>query len=69
MRDRQVLQDEIFCLYDQMMQQKQNERRYSDMEEGHSDDLEQETQQENEQQPNEISEYNFDEKDVKQKSD
>lgn len=64
LRDRQLLQDEIFCLYNQMMQQTQNERRYSDMEEGHSDDLEVEEQEEEQEEEDKISE-----KEVKQKSD
>lgn len=36
-RDRQVLQDEMFLLCDQLMQER-TERRYSDMEEGNSDE-------------------------------
>ena len=36
-RDRQILQGELLSLYDQLMQER-NERRYSDMEEGNSED-------------------------------
>lgn len=57
-RDRQLLQNEILSMYEQLMQER-SQRRYSDMEEGNSDDLEPEQEQEI---ANEISEYDLDAK-------